>query len=314
MRLAMQMSLQESQPAPRQPALSYPQGVSGGDDDDPALRAALAASMAEAPRVHEAGGETRMRPAAVGWVAGAPPPPQVDTEATLLHRPRAPDPPAPPAAPPSVAPNPAHSALDAQLQSTLAPITAPTFQPRHPQWAGQQTAAAQPQLPPGQTSQAGAGRLASLEETATSDWANPSQAPPKAPMAPPLSRQSSLDHHSPSSRDRILEDRAARQPAYMALGANLASLQAGQAATLAEQPARLPDPVSQHPPSMPHAAYPGMASTSPTHQGTPAPAPAAPASLWQAQPAGAGGGEATLESDFERTIRLIEEANQKRGS
>merc|ERR1719502_1490730 len=92
MRLAMQMSLQESQPAPRQPALSYPQGVSGGDDDDPALRAALAASMAEAPRVHEAGGETRMRPAAVGWVAGAPPPPQVDTEATLLHRPRAPRP------------------------------------------------------------------------------------------------------------------------------------------------------------------------------------------------------------------------------
>ena len=46
-----------------------------------------------------------------------------------------------------------------------------------------------------------------------------------------------------------------------------------------------------------------------------APAPAAPAAptVWQAQPAPqAGGGAPSLESDFERTIRLIEEANQNR--
>jgi len=137
-------------------------------------------------------------------------------------------------------------------------------------------------------------------------------------MAPPLSRQSSLENQSPSSRDRILVDRAGRlqtqaQPAFMQLGANLASLQAGQAAYRAEQPA-----VPLQPTPQTHG-YPAMAPTS-TMGGNPVlvPAPPAqPASLWQqsAGPAQGGGDPAaSLESDFERTIRLIEEANQKRGS
>merc|ERR1712070_444111 len=103
------------------------------------------------------------------------------------------------------------------------------------------------------------------------DWAQPTPvAIPAMPMAPPLSRQSSIERlrdggspgnfgngPSPSSRDRILLDRANRNSA-----------------------------TSIAPPAVP------------VMPAAPAPPP---------QPA-------TLESDFERTIRLIEEANRNRGA
>jgi len=81
LRLAMQMSLQESDPSQRPPpvSLTYPSGSSSsgaGEDNDPALAAALAASMVDAPQSRpNPHSPQRKTPAAVGWVAGAPPPP-----------------------------------------------------------------------------------------------------------------------------------------------------------------------------------------------------------------------------------------------
>jgi len=320
MRLAMEMSLAESgggggggYPNPSQ---SYSQPSYGRSDDpeDAALKAALAASMADAPSSGSTGGGggyTRSTPATVDWIPGAPPPPMAAPEAPLAHRR-----PAPVAAPPpSQAPNPHLSALDAQLESTLQPIVAPTMRPMPPQWAQMPsiapTAAPQPPVtaPPG--------GLASLVETSASDWAAPGQMTAAQPLAPPLSRQTSLDGPSPSSRDKILADREHhhQQPAYMQLGANLAALQAGQAAHSAAAPpvqVNTMAPTGYNPSAVP-AAYPGFAApvtAAPVVQA----APVAPVSVWAQPQAATATATPSLESDFERTIRLIEEANQERAA
>jgi len=344
LRLALQMSMAESSGGGGR--YMAPQSQ---DPEDAALAAALAASLADAPGASHQGASSCLNPVEVGWVAGAPPPPQSrPSHAQPSHRPQqaAAAVTAPVAvAPPPVAPNSEHSALDAQLESSLQPILAPAFQPMAPQWAqsakapGALPGASQPpgrEPPRSQASESVASSLpASLLEDDSSDWARPRPpAPPVMPVAPPLSRESSVDSigmRRDSSRERILQDRAQRhepvaQPSFMQPGANLAILQASQAARtveqMPEQPATsYPMPSGAALQSSPYAANaipppapPGsnylaapQAVMIPAPSAVPAPvaAPTPPPLHWQQSDT-----SASLESDFERTIRLIEEANR----